>query len=113
MVHNGVTAPVDLVDGKFEEPTVIYFGRVKRLKRIDELLRIFKLVQRNVCNVRFLIVGRGEKKYLDSLKKLSKELNLANGNSSVKLIPMRKRTTYQNRGFMQSLLLKKVGGFRF
>lgn len=78
IIYNGVTEPNAAGHERFKEPTIIYFGRIRRLKRVEELLYIFSLVQSKVQNARLIIAGRGESEYLDWLSSLCVQLRLRN-----------------------------------
>ncbi|RLB13546.1 MAG: glycosyltransferase family 1 protein, partial [Deltaproteobacteria bacterium] len=62
---------------KSECPTVVYVGRIKAYKRLDHLIKAFKIVKDEVENCKLIIAGKGNQK---PLKKLALELGF---NSSV------------------------------
>jgi glycosyltransferase involved in cell wall biosynthesis len=62
------------VCGKFSVPTVLWVGRVKRYKRVDHVLRAFRIVKKRVPEARLVIVGDGD--YLPFLKRLAEWLGL-------------------------------------
>ncbi len=62
---------------KSECPTVVYVGRIKAYKRLDHLIKAFKIVKDEVENCKLIIAGKGNQK---PLKKLAFELGF---NSSV------------------------------
>lgn len=77
IVPNGLNA----YDGKMSftknnVPTVIYLGRIKKYKRVDHLLRAFKIVQNRISNAELWIVGDGDAK--PELEKLVQKLTLKN-----------------------------------
>jgi glycosyltransferase involved in cell wall biosynthesis len=57
-------------------PHILYVGRLKAYKRIDDAIKAFNLVLKKVPNAKFSIVGRGDFKV--ELKRLVKHLNLEN-----------------------------------
>lgn len=59
---------------KEECPTVSYFGRLKKYKSVDHLLRAFALVKKSVPNAKLHILGRGD--FRPSLEQLAKELGV-------------------------------------
>lgn len=59
VVYCGVTQPQTTHYDKFPDPTVCYFGRLKKYKNIDVLMEIFKRVQTRVPSARLLVAGRG------------------------------------------------------
>jgi len=64
------------VCGKFCVPTVLWVGRVKRYKRVDDVLRAFRVVARELPDARLIVVGVGD--YLPVLKRLRERLGLSN-----------------------------------
>lgn len=60
---------------KYEYPSVLYLGRIKKYKSVQHLIQAFKIVKEQLPDARLTVVGDGD--YLDALKKLSKSLNLA------------------------------------
>jgi glycosyltransferase involved in cell wall biosynthesis len=60
---------------KNPDPTVLYFGRLKKYKSPDHLLRAFAIVKEKVPNAKLHIVGRGD--FRDKMEQLAGELNIA------------------------------------
>ncbi len=59
---------------KYEQPTILYLGRVKKYKSIQHLILALMKIRALVPNARLMIVGSGD--YLDSLKSLVRSLDL-------------------------------------
>ncbi len=59
---------------RFEEPTILYLGRVKKYKSVQHVVAALPLVQRSIPNARVLVVGGGD--YLDELKAQTAKLGL-------------------------------------
>lgn len=77
VVPNGVDLEIYRpVCDKFDLPTILWIGRVKRYKRIDHVLMAFKVVKKMLQDVRLIIAGDGD--YLPSLRLLSERLGLCN-----------------------------------
>lgn len=62
------------VGEKLDEPTVAYFGRLKKYKSVQHLLLAFAKVTERIPNAKLFILGRGD--YQEELEKLAKELNI-------------------------------------
>jgi len=62
LVPNGVDCERYTPDeaGRAERPTVGYFGRLKRYKSVDHLIRAFRLILQEVPDAELLIVGEGD-----------------------------------------------------
>ncbi len=59
---------------KNENPTITYFGRLKKYKSVDHLLEAFAIVKKTIPNAQLEIVGKGD--FIDYLKTLAKKLNI-------------------------------------
>ncbi len=70
------SAPLDTVPEKEENPTLLYLGRIKRSKRLSDLVKAAFYVRKTVQNLKLWIVGRGDSLYLNELKRLIDKLHL-------------------------------------
>lgn len=78
VVHCGIdekTYSYDPAVGKFEKPTVLYLGRIKKYKSIDHLLQAFHLLLREIPVAELKIVGSGD--YLPQLRHAASALGIA------------------------------------
>lgn len=64
------------VASKTPYPSVLYMNRVVKYKNVDDLIRAFSLVKKNVPDARLSIAGCRGTKYVKSLKKLVDDLDL-------------------------------------
>lgn len=60
---------------KYDQPTILYLGRIKKYKSIQHLIRAFKSVRQQLGDARLMVVGDGD--YLNPLKSLAAELGVA------------------------------------
>lgn len=60
-----------LDDGYF-----LYVGRIVPRKGLEYALRAFQLVKRKIGSSKLVIIGRGEKRYLDMLVRLARQLRI-------------------------------------
>jgi glycosyltransferase involved in cell wall biosynthesis len=58
---------------KSKDPLVVYVGRIKAYKRLDHLIKSFKIIKDVIKNSKLIIAGKGDQK---PLKKLSIELGI-------------------------------------
>ncbi len=82
IVHCGIDRDFYKYDSsiqKYENPTVLYLGRIKKYKSIQHLILAFNQVKKTIPNAKLIIVGAGD--YLEDLKKMTTTLEL---NDSVK-----------------------------
>ncbi|MBI5324671.1 MAG: glycosyltransferase family 4 protein [Ignavibacteriae bacterium] len=61
---------------KFEMPTVVYFGRLKKYKSVDHLVNAFSLIADKVPDARLEFIGRGD--FQPELERMVAELGLTN-----------------------------------
>jgi len=62
------------VGEKYENPTITFFGRLKKYKSIDDLIRAFAILISKFPDAKLEILGRGD--YEDKLKELCEELKI-------------------------------------
>lgn len=60
---------------KNDDPTITYFGRLKKYKSVDHLLKAFAIVQAKIPNAKLWIMGKGD--FMDYLKTLANKLNIS------------------------------------
>jgi len=65
---------VDPSAGRFDRPTILYVGRIKRYKSVDTVLRAMPAVLRRIPGARLAVVGSGDT--IDDLRRLAAELGL-------------------------------------
>jgi len=78
IVHCGMDHAIYCPDpaiGKFERPTILYVGRIKRYKSIDVIIRAMPLVLGAVPNARLVIVGSGDS--VAELESLARKLGIS------------------------------------
>ncbi len=66
---------------KSEIPTLLYFGRLKKYKRVDHIIKAFALVIKKIPNAVFYIAGKG-----DDEERLKDIVNIMKLNDSVKFM---------------------------
>ena len=77
VVPNGIdlnTYAPDPMATRFDEPTVLYLGRVKRYKRVDLPIRAIALLRDRGVPARLVIAGRGD--HVEALQTLTRALGL-------------------------------------
>ncbi|NIM19623.1 MAG: glycosyltransferase [Candidatus Latescibacteria bacterium] len=65
-----------LLDGvpRFEEPTIVHFGRIRKYKSIDVVMKAFVEIRKKLENAKLIIAGDGPEKA--NLERLSAKLGL-------------------------------------
>ncbi len=61
---------------KYEIPTILYLGRIKKYKSIQHLILAFKIVKQRLPKAKLVIVGDGD--YMNPLKKMALSTGLNN-----------------------------------
>ncbi|MFH1051041.1 MAG: glycosyltransferase family 4 protein [bacterium] len=64
------------VSDKYEKPTITYFGRLKKYKSVDHLVKAFSIVKREIPDAQLHFLGRGD--FRPELEKLAIELGIEN-----------------------------------
>ncbi len=78
VIHCGIDRKLyshDPAVSKYESPTILYLGRVKKYKSVQHLIHSFALVKKRLPQARLMVVGTGD--YLDNLKTLARTLDLS------------------------------------
>ncbi len=78
VIHCGIDADLYNSDrgyAKFDHPSVLYLGRIKKYKSIQHLVEAFALVHRDIPDARLRIVGAGD--YLPKLKAQAERLRIS------------------------------------
>lgn len=60
---------------KEKKPTIIYLGRLCKQKGIEDALKAFEQVKKEISNSVLWIVGAGEKSYVKKLKNIAKQIS--------------------------------------
>jgi len=77
IVYNGVSIyRLNIGHKKTKTPTLIYFGRVKRYKRIDHIIKAYQRIKQKIKNARLVIAGKMDREYLKEILKICEKLNL-------------------------------------
>ncbi len=77
IIHCGINRELYAHDEsvkKYEYPSVLYLGRIKKYKSVQHLIEAFKIVKSKLTDAKLTIVGDGD--YVDELKKLTSSLQL-------------------------------------
>jgi len=77
VIHCGIDRQTYVNDpavAKYEQPTILYLGRIKKYKSIHHLIQAFKIVKGKLPGARLMIVGTGD--YQEHLKSLAISLGL-------------------------------------
>lgn len=77
IIHNAIdqsSFPMAIYP-KSPQPIITYFGRLKKYKSPDHLLRAFAIIARKHSNAKLHILGRGD--FRQGLEKLARELGIA------------------------------------
>lgn len=78
IVHCGIDRKLyahDASIAKYDRPTILYLGRIKKYKSVQHLIKALAKVKQQVPGTRLMVVGNGD--YLDQLKRLAASLGLA------------------------------------
>jgi glycosyltransferase involved in cell wall biosynthesis len=77
VIHCGIdrtTYAYDSTVTKYNQPTVLYLGRIKKYKSVQHLISAFARVVKQLPNAKLMVVGAGD--YLPELEKQARELQL-------------------------------------
>lgn len=92
---------------EFDEPTVLYLGRLKRYKGVDLLLRAVARLRDQGLFVRLLVVGKGD--FLAELQDLSSKLSLGEHIRFLGYVEEEEKIRYFQRSWVHALTSPKEG----
>lgn len=76
VIHNGVDLAKYKPGSKDPNPTILWVGRIKRYKNLEDLLYAYKIIEYRIKNSQLIIIGSGD--YEPKIRKFSSELELKN-----------------------------------
>ena len=77
---------------KYDQPTVLYLGRIKKYKSVQHLISAFQLVKKDLPEAHLAIVGSGD--YLDQLRSQAHHLDLDGAVEFPGFVPQDKKVEY-------------------
>jgi glycosyltransferase involved in cell wall biosynthesis len=92
---------------RFEEPTLLYLGRLKRYKRIDLILQAVARLRDTGISLRAIIAGQGD--HADALRRLRDELRLADHVEMPGFVDPAEKVRLMRRAWMHVLTSPKEG----
>ena len=98
VVHCGMdhgTYTIDSTLSKFEQPTILYVGRIKRYKSVDVILRAMPDVLEKIPAARLVIVGSGDN--LPELKWFSQKLGISSSVVFTGFVSMEEKVDWMRR----------------
>ncbi len=110
VVHCGIDREVYAPDNtvpKYEQPTILYLGRIKKYKSVQHLIQAFDIVRKKLPDARLIVVGAGD--YLDALKALTASLKLEASVEFTGFVSMEKKVEHMRRSHVAVLPSSKEG----
>ena len=110
IIHCGIDRKLYAPDPsvrKYEQPTILYLGRIKKYKSIQHLIQAFAQVKRRLPNARLMVVGDGD--YLHQLKQLAVSLGLSGDVEFPGFVPQAEKVTRMRRAHVSVLPSLKEG----
>lgn len=92
---------------RFEEPTILYLGRLKRYKQVDLIIRAVALLRERGTSVRLVIAGRGDDE--PRLRALIAELGLGAVVAMPGYVSEEEKLRYLRRSWVHVLTSPKEG----
>ncbi|NIP58766.1 MAG: glycosyltransferase, partial [Gemmatimonadetes bacterium] len=94
-------------DRPFDEPTLLYLGRLKRYKRVDLILRAVGLLRDEGRRVRLLVAGRGDRE--EALRALAGRLGLGDRVRFLGFVSEERKRRLLRRAWIHLLTSTKEG----
>jgi glycosyltransferase involved in cell wall biosynthesis len=74
IIHNGINLNEFSKGEKSETPLILYLGRLKKYKKVSDIIKSVSLIQPKIQDLKLIIAGIGEER--PGLEELTKNLNL-------------------------------------
>lgn len=110
VIENGVDLDFyspDPAVPRFEEPTALYLGRLKKYKRVDLILRAVALLREQGVAMRLLVGGRGDQRA--GLERLARELDIEDRVEFAGFVSETDKRTLFRRAWVHVLTSPKEG----
>ena len=110
VIHCGIDRSLYSYDpgiAKYENPTALYLGRIKKYKSIQHLILAFREVVEEIPEARLMIVGAGD--YLPQLKALTGSLDLVDSIEFAGYVPTEEKVNRMRRAHVSVLPSLKEG----
>lgn len=110
VVHNGVDLEMfspDPGEEKFEDPTLLYLGRLKCYKGVDLLLKAVARLRNEGTSARLLVAGKGD--YETELRRLHERLGLRNSVEFLGYVSETEKIRLLRRSWVHALTSPKEG----
>lgn len=79
LIPNGLDLkPVEKIPQKEKKLTLLFVGRLVKMKGVEESIKIFYQVKKKLNNSQLKIVGYGKKEYIIAIQRLCRKLNILN-----------------------------------
>ncbi len=92
---------------KYDRPTLVYLGRLKKYKSVHHLIQALPLVRRVIADARVVIVGDGD--YMEALTQLVEKLRLLDAVEFAGFVPAAQKLTYLRRSHISVYPSPKEG----
>ncbi len=77
IVEHGINLkPINKKTKKFTSFTILFLNRMVKMKGPERALEIFKKLKKEVPEAKLIMIGKGEKEYINELKEISKNLGI-------------------------------------
>ncbi|MEW6412949.1 MAG: glycosyltransferase family 4 protein [Candidatus Zixiibacteriota bacterium] len=110
VIHCGIDRELYSFDPavtKYDDPTILYLGRIKKYKSVQHLIQAFAIVKKQLPTSRLMVVGDGD--YLDDLKNLALRLGLSENIEFPGYVSTQEKVTRMRRAHVAVLPSLKEG----
>jgi len=92
---------------RFDVPTILYLGRIKRYKRVDLIVRAFVQVRAQVPQARLIIAGTGDA--AAEIRQLASDLGIADAVEMPGFVPEERKLELMRGAWVHALTSPKEG----
>lgn len=102
---------VSVLPQKTKPPVFIFVSRVVRMKGVEDVIRAFSIIQKEIKDATLQIVGDGDQVYIEELKKLTQELSITEKVDFVGRVSNKEKLRLMGKAEMLLLSIKVHAGW--
>jgi len=92
--------PIDSLPKKELKPTFIFVSRLVKMKGIEDVLKAFSFIIKELPDAQLWIVGGGDEKYIKQLKKLVRDLDITRNTSFLGRVNENEKISYMRKAHL-------------
>ena len=109
IVPNFTDIALDAIPEKATYPTILVLGRIAPVKRIEHAIAAYRITKQEVPNLKLIIVGKTEEKYMDYFQTIKKDIAADNDITLICNASEEEKFMYLKKSYLLIMPSKKEG----